>query len=256
MSPADLARSEARRMALVLREIGCEGAPVAGGWMAADAEGSWVCRAAGLGVDGPVSADDVDALVAFYGGRGRHAEVQATPYQHPTLFEQLAARAFTVHDLDTVLACSTAHVALAQPVDGLAFRVVDPADPQDVDLFVAAQREGFETTGEYDLVTEKVARHARITAWLLTVHGEIVGSGALEVYEGTAALIAGSVLPGARQRGVHRAFLAYRLGVARDLGCHTALIGSLPGHTTERNALRCGFRPVYTQLTFRRPLDG
>jgi hypothetical protein len=54
LTPAKIAHREARRMALVLREVGGEGAAIGEGWMACDVPGSWADYTAGLGVKQPV----------------------------------------------------------------------------------------------------------------------------------------------------------------------------------------------------------
>ena len=88
--------------------------------------------------------------------------------------------------------------------------------------------------------------------WLLVFEGNVVGSGGLELYEGSGVLIAGTVHEAARRRGFQRAFLRFRMEQAMAAGLDYALVGSPPGGPTERNALREGFSVAYTQLGFRR----
>ena len=75
-----------------------------------------------------------------------------------------------------------------------------------------------------------------------------MASGGLETYDDAGVLICGSVLPAHRQQGIHSALLAFRVEEATKRGLDYVTIGSAPGATSERNALRAGFSPVYTEL--------
>lgn len=256
--PAVIAAHDARRKALVLRDIGGEGAPIAGGWMSCDRPGSWASFAAGMGVDEPVPAEAVDRLVAFYAERGRPAAVEATPYQHPTLFEALGARGFVVADLETVLVRPTQALDAPPRVPGLAVRAVDPRDPGAVEAFVALQCSAFHddpsTLDAFAAILRRAVRYSASRTWLLELHGETAGGGGLELIGPQATLFGGAVLPDFRRRGLQRALIALRLAEAAAHGATWALVGSAPGHTTERNALRAGFRVAYTQMLLKRSL--
>jgi len=247
-----IADRDARRLAIVLREVGGEGAPIGGGWMACDLEGSWAVYAAGLGLAGSVDDTTLDALVDFYRERNRPPQIQVTPYQHPTLIKGLAARAFAPYELETVLVRTLEDLPPSKPIPGLIFRPVDPKSDLDVMAFSNSQM-----TGMFDHdappqgmvpITARVARSPRVRLWLLELEGRIVGSGGLETFEETAALIAGCVHIEARAKGLHSAFIRFRLEEAAAADLHYVTVGSTPGGPTERNALRAGFSVAYTQL--------
>ncbi len=142
-NPSEIADREARRLALVLREFGGEGAPIGSGWMACDLPGSWAVYAAGLGLEGKVEDTTLDALVAFYRERDRPPRIQVTPYQDPSLLKGLAARGFTPYGLDTVLARSLTDLPLLEPIPQLEFRRTDPSSEEDVAAFRDSQMAGF-----------------------------------------------------------------------------------------------------------------
>lgn len=250
--PSEIAENDARRLAVVLSEVGGDGAPIGGGWMACDVPGSWAKYAAGLGVDGAVDGAVLDELVAFYRERDRTPRIEVTPYQHPTLVEGLASRGFTPYSFDTVLVRTTDALPQEAPISGLAFRRVDPANDEDVHDFRDSQMAGFYESGNVPSgmlpITERVARSHRNQLWLLELEGTVVGSGGLEIFGESALMIAGCVHPEARRQGVHLAFMQFRLEQARAAGLHSLTVGTKPGGPTERNALRAGFTPVYTQL--------
>jgi hypothetical protein len=252
-SPAEIAHQDARRLALVLREIGGDGAPVGSGWMACDIPGSWASYAAGLGLDGPVSPSTLKAMIAFYREKARLPRVDVTPFQHPTLRTGLDGLGFRCSSEETVLARSLEQSPKTDSPAGLSFRRIDPRDNQDVASFVASQKLGFygdECAPEgITPITQRVARHPRCHLWLLEMDHHVVGSGGLEVFEDSGVLIAACTHPDVRRQGVQSAFIRFRVQRSAELGLRYVSIASTPNGATERNARRAGFTPVYTQRT-------
>ncbi len=257
-TPSRIASVDARRMALVMRELGGGGEPINSGWMVCDEPGSWADYAAGLGLNGPVTSAEIQRLVDFYDAHGVDAQVQTTPYQDPSLFSALAEHHFVTDDFTVMFVHDLKDLSTTQ-MDGLEFIETNPGDDEDVQAFVDAQKIGFfvpEAAPEgITAITERVARHPRCRIWLLKLNGQIVGSGGLEVFENSAVLFAGATFPEARRKGIQSAFINYRLRVARKLGAEYALVGSVPNGGTERNALRQGFVPVMTQVSLRRRFE-
>ncbi|MFT4976768.1 MAG: hypothetical protein ACI8S6_002673 [Myxococcota bacterium] len=256
-SPAEIAAWDAHRLARVLSEVGGDSAPVGGGWMSCDVPGSWADCAAGLGVDRAVPEAVLDELVDFYAKRRRRASVVLTPYQHPELLPSLAARGFTLQSLETVLARPLTPLPPDPEPEGLQIVQVDGGDPDSVSAFVEAHLRGFFPAGDAPdgmrPIAARVAQSPRVRLWLLVEAGEVVGSGGLELLGEGAVLIAGSIMEGARRRGLHRAFIRHRLVFAAGEGCSFAVVGSIPNGPTERNALREGFSVAYTQITVAGP---
>lgn len=251
LNPSRIATEEARRLALVLAEVGGEGAAIDSGWMACDEPGSWAIYAAGLGLDGAVAPEDLNGLVDFYRARGRRPRIQVTSYEHPTLAQGLAERGFVVYEEETLLARELGDLPSLEMPDGLQFRRVDPTSDADVAAFCGSQMAGFYEDGDPPPgmmpITERVARSSRVRLWLLEWEGRIVGSGGLEASKDSGVMIAGCVYAGARRRGFHNAFIAFRLHEAVRWGLEVVTVGSIPGGPTERNARRAGFIPIYTQ---------
>ena len=207
LNPSLIADRDARRLAIVLREVGGEGAPIGGGWMACDVPGSWADHAVGLGMDGPVEGPTLDALVAFYRQRERTPRIQVTPYQHPSLLRGLEARGFSSY---------------GEEPQGVVFRPVDPSKDDDVAAFRASQMTGFfedapPPPGMLPIM-ERVARSPRCSLWLIELDGRVVGSGGLESFEDAAVLIAACVHREARRQGLQTAFIRFRLEQAAAMG--------------------------------------
>jgi len=253
-----MALRDAQRLAAVLRELAVEGRPCGSGWMAWDGVGSWADYAAGLGDPAEPFVDaDLDDLLDFYALFGQRAVIQVTPYDHAGLLGGLAGRGFVPQELVNVLVHGGDDLRAA-PATDLTFRPVDPADAASLSAFVDAQLIGFH--GAVDAappglvpITRRVPAVDRVRCWVVEDDGAPVGSCGLEFWEDSAVLIAGSVFPSARRRGVHQAMLRFRLAWAFEAGARYCLIGSAAGGPTERNALRLGFRPAYTVLDLRGP---
>lgn len=258
--PREISLRDARRLAIVLSELGRDPAPIGGGWMAADPPGSWANRASAVGVAGPVDEVTLDRLEAYFLERGRRPRIQLSPYEDPGLLAAVADRGYVLRQMDSVLLHDLAPDGPGETVPGLRFRPVDPADAGSVAAFCASQAVGFlEGTDPDDAfveITERVARSPRCRLWLLELGGRVVGSGGLEPFEGSAVMICGCIHPEARRLGLQSAFMRFRLEQARDAGHRHVLIGSDPGATTERNALRSGFVPCHTALLLELPEPG
>ena len=252
LTPFEIAHQDARRLAIVLSEIGGDGSPIDSGWMACDQSGSWANYAAGLGLQGPVDESILDTLVNFYRGRNRLPRIQITPYQHPTLLKGLATRKFVFNELETVLFRTLNHLPSVESFSQFSFHRIDPLNPEDVLAFRTSQMTGFFDNQEPPAgmlpITDRVARSPRTQLWLIKLEGQIVGSGGLEIFEQSGVLIAGCVHAKARNQGIQLAFIKFRLQQAAIMGLNYVTIGSIPEKTTERNALRAGFSVAYTQL--------
>lgn len=253
-----MALRDARRLAVVLRELAIEGAPCGSGWMAWDGAGSWADYAAGLGDPTEPFVDaDLDALLAFYARFDQPAVIQITAYDHPGLLAGLSSRGFVAQELVNVLVHAGDDLR-GTPTTDLVFRPVDPDDAASVARFVDVQMAGFHGAVEdappaLITITERVAAMERVRTWVVEDDGAPVASCGLEFWEDSAVLVAGAVVPGARRRGIHQAMLRFRLAWAFEVGARYCLIGSTAGGPTERNALRLGFRPAYTVLDLRGP---
>lgn len=252
MAPAELADWDARRMALVLRDVGGVGEPIGTGWMACDSPGSWARYAAGVGRGEPVDGAALDRLVVFYRERGRPPRIQVTPYQHPTLLKGLAERGFSADEFESYLWCAIDGPETLEVPPELTFEPVDPESHTNVQAFCASQRRGFfgdevPPRGMFP-ITERVAKLDRVQAWLIRWADKVVGSGGLETFEEGGVLIAGCVYPEVRRQGIQSTFIRFRRQWARERGLRFVTIGSVAGGPTERNALRAGFAPSFTQL--------
>lgn len=258
MLPEELARLEEARLALALRELADEHIEVGGGVACYGGSPlSWTNLVVAVGMDGPVSDDELDRIVAFYDRVGVEAQVALCPFADIGVARGLAARGFGVHRFETVLGSDLEDAVRPDLPDGVAFEVVDVDDAAAVDAFVASHLvcfapDGGERAEALEVGARRMLAHPRTTAWLVRVDGELAGGAALEVLSPLATLVAAGVLERFRRRGIQRALIEHRCAVARDTGFTVATIGSAPHSPTGRNALRLGFVTAHTKTILRR----
>ena len=217
-------------------------------------------RSVGLGMCGPVSEAELDALEDFYRRHGADTDIGLSPYADPSLFASLGRRGFRLVELDTLL---------AQPLDATASAVaaslspgavtVRRATPDEGPAWVDASLAGFSGTddnvpGEMS-ATFEAAFHVPTSHYLFAlIDGVVAGTAGVNIHAKTANLFAASTLPNARRRGVQSALLQARLRLAREAGCDLGFTRTLPGSPSQRNAERHGFRTVYSRARMVKPL--
>jgi GNAT superfamily N-acetyltransferase len=263
MNLADTARLEEQRQAVTLSEIAGEWLEVGGGRAARGAPGIWANIAMGMGLDGPFCFEDVERAIDWYMEAGIEPRFELCPYVEPAFVEHCKRAGLVLRSFENVFyrMLDEEHpAALPQGLDPkIELRQIDPADQaEEYGHCIAA---GFTPEGkpvrEADIQAyTRTALHAR-TSVLGAIHqGRIVGGGAVEVAGEISSLYAASVLPEFRRRGIQQALMAGRLSLAQDQGARLATIGAKPGISTERNALRMGFRVAYTKVVLVKPGEG
>ncbi|MGK4003647.1 GNAT family N-acetyltransferase [Sorangium sp. So ce1036] len=267
LSYAEIARIEERRVALGTAAVVAHAEPIAGGWMAFDGDGSWGNLAVGLGLDGPVSDEELDRLVAFYAQRGVEPRIEVCPFAHESLLRGLAARGFVLREFENVLAREIETdedlraLAPRGLPEGLEIVRVDPADEAQARAFIDTATSGFRPEGSPIApalfeVTRRIVAHPQCDSFLALVNGEPAGGGSVETGEEGAALFGASVLPRFRGRGIQQALILRRLERVRERGGSLACIGARPGIPTERNAIRLGFFMAYSKGILMRRGEG
>ncbi len=237
----------------VVRGLAAESEPVAGGWMAANGQGSYLNKAAGLGFAGEPTAEDVARIERFFASRGIEPRVELTNFAPPGFLRLLAEAGFVLQELENTLVLPLD--ALGDPrsllpggwPEDLRIERVDPADDREVEIFVRTSGSGFVPEGadfpeEFLRTGIRAARAPEHDSFIARVGGEVAGAGGCGTRHGVTSLFGTSVLPRFRRRGIQQALMAVRLERALALGSDLADITSHPGIPTERNAARLGFR--------------
>jgi GNAT superfamily N-acetyltransferase len=226
---------------------------VAGGLAIFAGPGSPLTQGLAMGLHGPVTAGDLDAMERQLLPRGSGTcQLEVCPFVDPTLFALLARRGYVVHEWQLVWTC-----ALSEPTQA-PLHAPDPAltvrrvRPDEHDAFFRCVLAGFL---ESEHVPDEAVATMLPTAFAegyelfaALVGDEAVGGGTLAC-SGGVALIAGSgVRPAFRRRGAQGALLRARLDRARELGCAVAYSATLPGTSSRRNMERHGFQVAYPKL--------
>ena len=266
LSPAEIAVLEESRQAALLAEVAPLVRPFAGGVMGFHEPGSWQNQACGVGLEGPVSEDEIDGFVEFYTSRGVEPRVEVSPFAHDSLVAGLAARQFVIREFENVLARELLpgdELESAMPhgwPPGLEISLLDRGDASAVERVAEVSLRGFYPEGEIPPAMLEASRATlrlpSTVSYAATIDGELVAAGSVYLGERVASLMGVSTLPAFRRRGIQQALMIRRLAAAREHGCVLATIGSRPGIPTERNAMRVGFRMAYTKVILVRPSDG
>lgn len=239
-------------------ETSAEARAVAGGVAVYVGRANSLSRAVGLGMSGPVSAEDADALVDHYASREMDARILVSPYADASLYEHLGARGFALSRFDSVLTRRVEPAASA-PLDGAV--TVTIAGPEDAARWVRASLDGFgvpegPAARESAAIFEVAFALPGVTYFLSSIGGALAGAAAVYVHERTAYFFAASTAAAHRGRGAQAALIKARLAFAREAGCDLAFTATAPGSGSQRNFERAGFATAYSQAMLVRRFAG
>lgn len=217
--------------------------------------GSPVTQGLAMGLRGPVSAADLDAVEAFLrrGGQGP-AQLELCPFADPSLPALLSTRGYRVNEWHLVWSQPVPARPPAppqRPAEGLAVR---RAGPGDVDTYLRAVMAGF-LESEPEAVAmdaldmmRPMASAAGTELYVACLGGAVIGGAALSWADGVAFLCGSGVLPRFRQRGAQGALIRARVERARELGCQLLCTSTQPGTASRRNMERHGFSVAYPKV--------
>jgi hypothetical protein len=232
---------------------------IAGGRAVFTGVGSPITQATGVGLDGPVTAEEFARLENFFFSRGAAVNVETSPYADASLFSHYAKNGYCATEFTSVLVRRVAgHAAnLNNPTDSAGV-VIEEVGPAQLNLWVNVVCTGF---AEHHPVTPELmgimglfGGSSGATLYLAKVDGVVAGGGALFVRDGIGGLFGASTLIEFRRRGVQRELIRARMEAARRAGCEIALTFARPGSISERNIMRNGFAVAYTRTKFTREL--
>ncbi len=229
-------------------ELDTETLEAAGGCAAYVGPGSPLNRAVGLGMSGPVSADELERVEELFHSRGEMARVELCPLADPSLLNLLNRREYRLAEFKNVWA-RRLEAGKAFPTSTIK---VEAVEPKQADLWIRTVAQGFTgrdelTPGDLAIPTPTfyMSTAACFLAWM---DGEPVGGGAMATHKGLASFFSASTRPAFRGRGAQTALLHARLAAAAEAGCDLALVHTSPGNTSQRNVERAGFRLAYTKI--------
>jgi GNAT superfamily N-acetyltransferase len=222
----------------------------AGGSVAFAGVGSPLTHVIGAGMNGPVTAEDIDRIETFYRERGSPVNIDLCPLADPTLADALGRRGYRCVEFNNVMVRRT-------------LPPVECSDPRIESCARASAPEWSRTLAEGFFEHEPTAEELEIglylfhmegaAAFLVRVNGEPAAGGALIVHpHGLATLFADATLKNYRGRGLQSALILARVAEAGSRAAELVTAATLPGSVSHRNYERCGFRVAYTKTNMQR----
>lgn len=212
-----------------------------------------VNRAVGLGMHGPVTSDDLDAVEAFYSERRADTVIDLCPLADPSLLTLLQMRGYHLRNWMSML-----FMPLPSPPVALHPAIhVTRATPEQADLWLATSARGFD---ESDYVSSDTLRGLTPNFYANNAHCYFawlddlpIATGGMYPHKGVVELGGASTLVAYRQQGAQTALIQQRLSDAYTLGCDLAVVLTTPGSASQRNMQRRGFQLAYTRAIAVRP---
>ncbi|MFZ0646239.1 MAG: GNAT family N-acetyltransferase [Candidatus Acidiferrales bacterium] len=233
---------------------------IAGGTAVFAGTDSPVTQAIGVGLNGPVVDEALDALGEFFRSRNAPAALELCPLIEMSFYERLAARGYKLLEVsDVLLLDDIAQALVAAPPAALPGVTIRAATRDESKLWTQTVAQGFAehfpvTQAILDVMEGFCHRSGPCSFLLAFVDGEPAGGGVVSAHQGVAGLFGASTLPAFRRRGVQSALLSARLAWAREQGCDLAVSIAQPGSISHRNIERFGFRVAYTRTKLVLPL--
>ena len=225
--------------------------PMAGGYAFFIGHDSPLSQAIGLGLNGPVIAEDIDELDHFYKNRNMPAQVELCPMATPGLLGLLTGRGYQPTGFTNLMVRSLNSDTDDFPTTFEAMEVRE-AEPKEADLWIHVVTEGFTEKPDpeaHELNVATVQYHMQTShPYLVWLEGRPVGGGAMAIQDKIAYLFSTSVLPMSRDRGVQKALMRFCLARAVKDHCNRAMVITEPGSASQRNAERLGFGVAYTRV--------
>jgi len=215
-----------------------------------DGATSPVSQTFGLGMFHPVSADTLNTIERFFHERGAEVYHEVSPLADPSTFALLNERGYQPMEFTSVLfrPISRDITLPSAPNERIEVRLRTD-DEQNVwsDTALAGWGE-FEEVREFMKDMGKVHACSESLGFLATLDDQPIATGMMSMHEGVALLAGASTIPEARRQGAQNALLENRLRYAAEQGCDIAMMATLPGSASQRNAERNGFRIAYTRI--------
>ncbi|HEY6101101.1 MAG TPA: GNAT family N-acetyltransferase [Anaeromyxobacter sp.] len=251
--PALLAERLERAEAEQLARTGAPGPAgalaIAGGLAVSKGPRSSSSAAFGLGLRGPVTAEDLDRVEAHLGALGGEVRIELCAHADPSLAAELARRGYRVERFLQVLARGVAAqpaVAAADRVGRVVVREILPGEERAfADAFAIAHlgaAPGPDEAAEDLLAVPRTEGNACFAGFEGT---SVVAIALVSEHAGVAALSGAGVLPAWRGQGLHLALVHARLAWARARACDVAASAVEPGGASQRTLERAGFRVAY-----------
>jgi hypothetical protein len=215
-------------------------------------------RALGLGLEQPVTEEDLEAVTAWLRAHGNSASALQLA---PLVLSEVVLDWMHKTDLEAAGAGWTKFWRGTSPVPDhpsqatLVLRLAEPSDAAD---FGAVVQAGFGAPPPFATWFSGLVGRPKWRIYLAYNGKDPVATGALFIDRGWAWIGVAATLPGYRGRGAQTALLSRRIsdGLAAGVAGFTgetseAVPGQQATQTSYRNLLRAGFSVAYTRVNYR-----
>ncbi|MFH0882839.1 MAG: GNAT family N-acetyltransferase [bacterium] len=204
----------------------------------------------GWGLSGPVSEEEIAEVELQFMDRGFTPRAWLTPFHNREFARNLGRRGWHIADWQQMMGRPlTPDDAAWQAPPGIEIR-----EAEDPDEWARLITEGFgdelgHTPSQEYIIHRGFAELPYVRCYTAFHEGKRAGAASLMLRKGFVNIIAASVLPEFRRRGVHHALISHRLKVAAGEGETLATYSCDPGSASQRNAERMGFSVLYSRAT-------
>jgi hypothetical protein len=237
-------------------ESGAQWIEVAGTSAMFDGPESPVTQTFGLGMFQPITAPELETVETFFHGRGAGVFHEVSPLADPTALALLNDRGYQPLEFSSVLFRSIKRgVEFAKPRnERISTRLIAREESEVWAQTAAKGWSEFVELGDLILGLSRItAERDNALSFIAELDGKPIATGAMSICDGVALLAGASTIPEARQQGAQLALLDKRLRYAAEQGCDLAMMCTLPGSGSQRNAERQGFRIAYTRIKWQLP---
>jgi len=233
-------------------EIGAAEEEICGGHMVFAGLGSPIGRATGVGLDQPLSPQELDRIEAFYRQHKAPSQVDLTPMHGPEVFDMFKERGYAIAELNNVLYRKLdVEEDFPSPPAGCEIRRSQPEEANQAGAIVENAFFPGGVPEAFQGLIEPFYQIEGALAFVATVDGKLVacGTGLIIPEHKMFALCGAGTLAEFRGRGLQTALLRARMAAALKAGSEYAVVVTQGGTTSQRNAERLGFRVAYSKVT-------
>ncbi len=233
-------------------EIGAAEEEICGGHMVFAGLGSPIGRATGVGLDRPLTPEDLNRIEQFYRAKKAPSQVDLCPMHEPAVFEMFKERGYAIAELNNVLYRKLNVEEEFPPAP--AGCEIRRSRMEEAEAAGAIVENAFFPGGAPEAFRGLIAPFYQLDGalpFVASVAGRLVacGTGLVIPKHKVFALCGAGTLAEFRGRGLQTALLCARTAAAVKAGCEYAAVVTQGGTTSQRNAERLGFRVAYSKVT-------
>jgi GNAT superfamily N-acetyltransferase len=234
-------------------ESGVEWMECAGAQIVFDGLDSPATQTFGLGLHEELSHGSLDTIEGFFRKHSSPVRHEISPFAGVPALDLLCRRNYRPIETASVLYQPISQSGSSKTQVQTGEIRVRAIAPHEAPLWAEINHRGW--TSESPELSDFLLEFSSIAAarehtisFLAELDGIPGAAASLSMYEGVAVFSGAATVPEMRRRGLQSALLAERLRYGLEAGCHLAMMVTLPGSDSQRNAERNGFQIAYTRM--------